>query len=409
MQPTRVPVVTAAAVLMFTLVADTSLADGKVVRPRNYNGSLEEKAQEAIIIFTEGDDEKSAVEQLILKIQVAGEVDNFAWVVPLPSKPKVEEADAKLFRELFDYVQMMKVGRYKGESAGAVKDGPKVAADNKDVEVLSREIVGSFDVAVVKEIKAGTLNTWLTDNGYQALEDSDDVVGFYREKGYVFACVRVSDVARADADAEANAAQPFDLHPLSFTFETGGRDGIFFPMRMTGLQSEPFDVNLYVFYRFWLNDRINEFGYTHRDFHLTHRDWDTRECTANGGKSWDAPANDPLLRRAADEIPTVAKFFKENYAGRRFYLTNIAARQLKPKDVRAWKDDLWLFPYYTNPKHVPDDVRGNGPASAAWKGKFSAAPGDGGDGSQALGAWIAVAVGVIVIGALAAVALRRRA
>lgn len=397
-----------AVLCTLALVAGPVLADGKVVKPRNYNGSLEEKAQEAIIIFTEGEGEKSAVEQLILKIQVAGEVDNFAWVVPLPSKPKVEEADARLFRELFDYVQAMKTPRSKGEGATATKDGaPKAAADQKDVEVLSREIVGSFDVAVVKENKAGTLNTWLTDNGYQALEDSDDVVGFYREKGYVFACVRVSDVARE----QDNAAQPFDLHPLSFTFETGGRDGIFFPMRMTGLQTEPFDVNLYVFYRFWLNDRINAFGYTHRDFHLTHRDWDTRQCKANGGKSWDAPASDPLLRRAAHKIPTVAKFFKENYAGQRFYLTNIAARQLKPADVRAWKDDLWLFPYYTNPKHVPDDVRGDGPASAAWKGQFSAAPGDGGTGSggRAMGAWIAVAVGVIAIGALAALAMRRKA
>jgi hypothetical protein len=121
-----------------------------------------------------------------------------------------------------------------------------------------------------------------------------------------------------------------------------------------------------VFYRYWLNDRINQFGYTHRDFHLTHRDWDTRQCKANGGKAWHAPESDPMLKRAARTIPTVKNFFAKHYPNDRFYLTNIQAYRLKPQVVRNWKDDLWLFPHYTNPKMIPHDVRNQGPASAAW-------------------------------------------
>jgi hypothetical protein len=46
--------------------------DGKVVPPRNYKGSLEEKAQEAIIVFHSSNERGSAVEDLVSKISVPG-------------------------------------------------------------------------------------------------------------------------------------------------------------------------------------------------------------------------------------------------------------------------------------------------------------------------------------------------
>ena len=61
------------------------------------------------------------------------------------------------------------------------------------VEVLSRKIVGSFDVAVVRENEAGALNGWLQENGFQQLDGADDVLDFYRRKKYVYACVKVSE------------------------------------------------------------------------------------------------------------------------------------------------------------------------------------------------------------------------
>jgi len=36
---------------------------------------------------------------------------------------------------------------------------------------------------------------------------------------------------------------------------------------------------------------------------------------------------------------------------------NLFARGLKPTDVLKWKDDLWLFPYYTNRNFLPYDAR----------------------------------------------------
>ena len=325
-------------------------ADGFLKGSADYEGSLEERSQEAIIVMTS--QQQKAMEELILKIFVEGETEKFAWVIPFPTQPQVTKADAVLFKELFDYVQQ----RAKAERK--TKAWKHMAAGGfGGVDVLSREVVGSYDVAVVREDVAGTLNQWLEKEGYQPIEDGEDVLDFYRKKNYVFACIKVSE-------AKLGSDEPVDLHPLRFTFLTGGRDGIYFPMKMTGLQKESFSVNLYVFYRAWLNDRLNRFGYMNGTFDLKYRDWDTARCRPNAGKRWNKPGDDPFLRTMANHIPTVSKMFAERYPGQSFYLTNIYAPYLEPATVRQWPNDLWLFPYYLDRQFVPYDARPGGVAES---------------------------------------------
>ncbi len=368
-RPRVLALIVLAAVACTALFASRLLADGKMVAPADYKGSVEERAQEAIIIFHASDEPGGATEDMILKVSVVGEVESFAWIVPFPNEPTVEEEDAQLFRELFDYVEARQVRRgwgndSKPEGAKAAETPAKAA-----VEVLSNKVVGSYRVAVVRENTAGALNGWLEENGYQTLDDADDVLSFYREKGYVFACIRVDE-------AQLDAEEPVDLHPLRFSFKTGGRDGIYFPMKMTGLQETPFDVNLYIFYGKWINDNLSKFGYEHRGFVRKYRDWDTPRCESNAGKSYSAPEDDPLLGSLAHKIPTIAKFFQKLHPGERYYLTNIQARRLRPKAVRQWADDLWVFPYYTDPDFIPYDARPDGPAHAAWPDEDDSAAAD---------------------------------
>jgi hypothetical protein len=341
------------------LLAPVAHGDGKLFRPANYQGSLEETSQEAVIIFNSSETAGEATEDLILKITVAGEIDEFGWVVPLPNEPtKTAREDPKLFKELFDYVEARRQRSYKSEGAKSATDN-KSASAKPSVKVLSRKIVGNYDVAIIREQTAGGLNQWLADEKFQTLDEGEEVIEFYRNKNYVFACIKVSAAA-------LGKNKKVDLHPLRFTFKTGGRDGIYFPMKMTGLQSEPFDVNLYVFYGAWLNGDLNRFGYEHRGFQLKHRDWDTNQCKANAGKTWSLPEADPYLKDQARRIPTVKALFQKLHPGERYYLTNIQSTALRPEAVRNWSDDLWLFPHYTNHSFVPYDARDEGPAATAW-------------------------------------------
>jgi hypothetical protein len=218
--------------------------------------------------------------------------------------------------------------------------------------VLSRQIAGSYDVAIVKENEGGALNGWLASEGYRTVEDGDDVLEFYRRKGYVMACIKVADAALA-------ANKTVDLHPLRFSFATGGYDGIYFPMKLTGLQESEFLVNLYVFYGAWLNDDINQYGFNHRGFELVFRDFDGPQCQANAGKLWSQPSSDAYLKPFAGQLSATAALFGKLHQGESFYLTNVQGR-FEPAVVRQWKDDLWLFPYYTDESMVPYDARAEG-------------------------------------------------
>jgi hypothetical protein len=336
--------------------------DGMTVAPAappgQYAGSVEERAQEAVIVFHGSETAGGATEDLLLKISVQGDAKAFGWIVPLPAEPTMGKEDAALFRELHDYVEeRLYANRVRAEVPGGAAPVPAAPAGEKaPVEVLARKVVGVYDIAVVRENVEGGLEAWLEKERFRKPENAGDVIGYYRKKGYVFACLKVSDV-------ELDKDRPVDLHPVRFSFKTGGRDGIYFPMKMTGLQQAPFDVNLHVFLKSWINDKLSKYGYVHRGFRLRYRDWDTAACVPNGGKAWSAPDTDPFLKDLAGKIPTVTRFFQKRHPGEKYYLTTIQAHGLRPGDVRDWTNDLWLFPYYIDTSFVPFDARPGGPAA----------------------------------------------
>ncbi len=335
------------------------LGDGVVLPKRQYTGSLEEKSQEAILIFQPADSGtsgESAVQDLILSIEVVGEADEFAWVIPFPSVPTVHQESDDLFKELFDFVEERRVFRAKSNKSELDQSKAVGAAD---IAVHSRNVVGDYELVIVSELRRGSLNEWLEQNGYRPLPAAEDVIEFYRSKRYVFACIKYTSEALA-REGKINS------HPLRFRFATGGRDAMYFPMKMTGLQNEPFDVTLYVFCPSWINYDLNQFGFIHRGFRLDHRDWDTTKCKPNAGKVYSTPQKDPYLQNSTANLTTVSRLFQRLYPGQGFYLTKIRASGLVPREVRQWSDDLWLFPHYVNRSFIPLDVQQGGPAAAAW-------------------------------------------
>mgnify|MGYP000532488890 CR=1 FL=1 len=73
------------------------------------------------------------------------------------------------------------------------------------------------------------------------------------------------------------------------------------------------------------------------------------------------------VERVAARLPPVTKLFQKLHPGERYYLTNLQARRVVPAEVRQWADDLWLFPYYTDPGFVPYDARPGGVAATAYE------------------------------------------
>jgi hypothetical protein len=290
-------------------------ADGKVFPTAMIAGEVSVPDQRAIVCWANGQ------QRLVIETRFEGEGTNFAWVVPLPSVPRIEVATTGVFRtleqitrpELRDRVApiwrwilvlgalvwlganvrptghievgdmvaatAVLVGLGAGDAdhllwatvpalgllgvvglfrVGLVqtaisiifivlflvltfphtaqsKAGAEGSTAATSVEVVSRQVVGVYDVEVISANDPQALPDWLHLNGYSLTTGSEPIIEQYAREGWVFAVAKVR---------RELAHGPSEPHPLSFTF--AAQEPVY-PLRLTGSAGEPLEVELYVF------------------------------------------------------------------------------------------------------------------------------------------------------------------
>ncbi len=115
------------------------------------------------------------------------------------------------------------------------------------VVLLSREVVGSYDIAVVGAEAAATgvspdaaLAAWFKLNGFVLPASAAPVLADYAARSWVFAAVKLRP------DVTASTAAYLTPHPLIFKFKTAAP---VYPMRLTGIGNGPLTLDLYIFGR----------------------------------------------------------------------------------------------------------------------------------------------------------------
>jgi hypothetical protein len=305
--------------LAFLFTAVSGWADGMVMGSYALPANVRIPDQRALIQFSNG------VERLVIETRFTGAGTNFAWVVPLPSPPVIEEASTGLFPTLqcifqprlwhdvphyFQWFMGLLAGGYllryvrrnspmtigdvlaclcgalavfgetplRGMGSVAVLLGLLNVVDNvrnrgscasrlffysffivitamlagmmlptlgragggvsnsPAVSVLDRKLVGVFDTATISSRDPAALQGWLKANGFAAPASRSQAIAGYVKDGWVFVAAKI----RRD-DPALQTATP---HPLSFTFAT---TNAVYPMRLTGIDNGPVQVELYVF------------------------------------------------------------------------------------------------------------------------------------------------------------------
>lgn len=102
--------------------------------------------------------------------------------------------------------------------------------------VVERRRVGSYETAIIESKDANALRAWFQTNGYALPQSADFVVADYVRDGWVFAAAKLR--------RDASSGELSLVHPLSFQFATAQA---VFPMRLTGVESGPVQVALYLF------------------------------------------------------------------------------------------------------------------------------------------------------------------
>lgn len=249
----------------------SGLADGKIFSAVAVSDDVVIPDQRALIHFTNG------VQRLVIETRFTGTGTNFAWVIPLPAQPVIEQSTTGVFptleflfrprirHDVTRYYVGMLIGTgmilliaFAGRSASfilailfvvlvligmllpslvkatakASASGPSAAA----VTVLNRQVVGVFETATIASRDPAALEDWLVANGFRLSTNSTPIIADYVRDDWVFVTAKVR---KDDADTETGT-----VHPLSFTFAT---ERPVYPLRLTGVDNGPLRVELYVF------------------------------------------------------------------------------------------------------------------------------------------------------------------
>jgi len=211
----------ALAIILSLITATPALADGGFFVSEVFD--IYQPSQKALILY------ENNREDLILSVRYEGNANEFAWVIPLPNYPDIDVSDPELFWELASLTRV--IIPTEGLSCGPMAPaGP--------VEVLEREVVGPYDVAILSAKDPTALVNWLNFNGYAFPEEGEEILDEYIKKEWYFVAASINTGEEATGLAEGT------IEPLKLSFDS---DEIVYPLRITSLSSEQSEVLLYVF------------------------------------------------------------------------------------------------------------------------------------------------------------------
>lgn len=195
--------------------------DWKKLRERSY---INEPEQKAVVFFNKDR------EDLIISPSYRGPSDRFAWIVPVPSQPKVEILKGAVFHELMKVTSPKRPEFWPtAKSAGSARQ--------TEVAVLERKTVGAYDVSVLSSTNGRALFEWLKANNYHMPEKAIGPINAYVKEKWTFVACRVK------APESAKGLKTGTLAPLRLSFPA--KQPVY-PIRLSSGNPDPFTVLIYL-------------------------------------------------------------------------------------------------------------------------------------------------------------------
>ena len=191
--------------------------------PLGPSGKPVVNADQTVVILW---DAAKKMQHFIRKASFQSAADDFAFLVPTPTKPELEESG----NAAFPYLQKLtepeveKVARPSGgmgcgcgETVKATRSLPAGA-----VQVVTEKLVAGFHAVVLQADSADALVGWLKENGYELSPEAEAWAKPYVEAGWMITALKVAKAEERKEDKNVAAAA------LRISFET---DRPLFPYR----------------------------------------------------------------------------------------------------------------------------------------------------------------------------------
>ena len=237
------------------------LADGCFVFRWNKQADINEPTQKAIIVHDAGR------EDLLLQVKYEGPLQDFGWLIPVPSLPTVEKGSMKPFYELSQLTQRDWGGFHGGMPMSVASLGGR----EETVKVIEVKTVGAYEVAVLSARDAGSVARWLKAHDYAVPQETAGIIDEYIRKGCYFIAAKINldkpvALQRASGTISKNTSPSAkqrkaikkqlssgELHPLLISFST---PKCIFPLKISAVGGKPSEVSLYVLSAEALLDRF---------------------------------------------------------------------------------------------------------------------------------------------------------
>ena len=205
-------------VISLCLGATKTFGDGGFV---TYERDAYQPNQLAVIKYDKG------IEDIIFKVKYEGNANDFGWIIPVPSLPKIdtksEDLD-KIFNELA-YL----TGRLGG---GWRTKGP----GETDLDIVEETTVGIYNVVVLQAHNHEALMDWLNQHNYEIPSEKYEIINEYVNKGWYFVASRI---------IPERLEEKGSIHPIHLTFSSSE---IVYPMKISSISAKKnMQVLLYVF------------------------------------------------------------------------------------------------------------------------------------------------------------------
>src|ERR1051326_8981216 len=236
-----------------SLPTPPTFADGCFVFKWNKNIDINEPTQKAIIVHDAGR------ENLLLQVKYEGRLEEFGWLIPVPSLPTVEKGSMEPFYELSRLTQrefgLRQGGAYLGGGGGK-------GIQDDGVNVVEVKTVGAYEVAILSAQDAGSLARWLKTHDYSIPEDKGEIVTEYIRQGWYFIAAKiqldrgvvfklVTSASPKTSTDTTNSRKTLErqlstgeLHPLLISFDS---PRCIFPLKISSITGKPSEISLYVF------------------------------------------------------------------------------------------------------------------------------------------------------------------
>ena len=164
-------------------------------------------------------------QHMLLSVKYSGSTDEFAWVIPVESRPKMEVDKGAPFTELRRLTEIAQL-RPKAAAVGSV---PGAAAPQASVKVLERREEGPYDLAVLEASSGDGLYTWLKTNHFHLSKDAKGVLEHYVQRKFVFVAARIRNQAQGNQTV-AQRLRDGNIAPMHLTFKA---KELSYPLKVT--------------------------------------------------------------------------------------------------------------------------------------------------------------------------------